>query len=35
MLCSKGSTFPGADIYEMVKKINSSLNSSIQKIMKS
>ncbi|KAA0706017.1 Hexosaminidase D [Triplophysa tibetana] len=31
----KGSTFPGGDIYEMVKKINSSLGSSIQKIMKS
>lgn len=35
MLRSKGSTFPGADIYEMVKKINSSLGSSIQNIMKS
>lgn len=31
----KGSAFHGADIYEMVKKINSSLGSSIQKIMKS
>nr|XP_055050713.1 beta-N-acetylhexosaminidase [Misgurnus anguillicaudatus]XP_055050714.1 beta-N-acetylhexosaminidase [Misgurnus anguillicaudatus] len=30
----KGPTFPGAKIYEMVKKINSSLGSSIEKLLK-
>lgn len=31
----KGASFPGSDVYEMVKKINNNLESSVKKIMQS
>ncbi len=34
-ICSKGASFPGSDVYEMVKKINDNLESSVKKIMQS